>query len=812
MKSIIEKYLNQLPKLMKLLSILCLGSWLMIYFSNESLKHFEFHASFEKIVLNTTVFLSLLNFITWCFNRRYLNVVVAISFLLISLIISKSVNDDRVLRYVLICMAVSNLKVKNCLWIFVAVISVLFSYIVLNNLLEISIDVFVGFRNDGFRYSFGFVHPNTVGAIIFFLSITFWTIFRNKYSHLLFIAINACLYLFLVKFVDSRTSELSLIIASIIFLVLFIFDSVNDGLKNRIKKIFSVLLPLVFPLLSIVIVYIYCFYDPQSQVLSEINSLFSGRIGLCHNAIIKYGISWFGKSVVDTDSDPLGFAATATTAYEFTDNFYIYALLRWGIVSLVLYGLAFFIVVKNAVENGFYKIAVALSLFSVYAIMEVCSFTVTYNVLILLTFVDFKKFAEKFALPSIITNISKFLWKCFRRSSFIFEKLYLIIVGIAHFAKFVIVNNFVEIKYDNTELKKKYTASKSVFSVVFYLVIIVWVSVFFTNLIDYCKTVSTLLCLPDIYSSNINVLIFVILAILLLIFLKSLYYVAFYGVFKNKLSLSCHKSLKFIFTVSLCSVLAVLFVAVVTMHQGAKNRADDLKIAQEIVNEVKSQDLDLKVYVDKVPSLYKSAGLDVSSKTVFFDSVFLDKTPNLVFADPNDEHIVLFNNGYKFAKLSETLSLYVKDEKLQNIVENNGIVLSSQFTCYKALNLKRIAYMNKVKYRHGELFIQNKEHPILMIDPLYLTPGKYKFTLDFHYDENAVPSDIEKLFSFDLTSNNGSIKLIHEIIVIDKKSKGLGTVTFDLSLDVAKHSVNMQIRSYIMQKLNFSKIAYEKYE
>ena len=172
---------------------------------------------------------------------------------------------------------------------------------------------------------------------------------------------------------------------------------------------------------------------------------------------------------------------------------------------------------------------------------------------------------------------------------------------------------------------------------------------------------------------------------------------------------------------------------------------------------------------------------------------------------------MLFNKGYKFAKLSPTLSLYVRDNNLINKIEKLQIKFSDKYTCHKRLNLKRLAYINHVKYRKQNLYLQNKEHPLLKVDPLYLTSGKYRFSFAYHYDVEKAVSDDNTLFKFVITSNNGAIKILEGNVEIEKK-EGVHTATYEFAISENKHSVNIQIFSNIMSNLYFSEIGYEKFE
>ena len=814
-----------LTSLHTFLALFCLFLWIVIEFNQRIGNSYEISESICLLAYRLTCVSAFLNLLFWIVKRNYLNIVLSIVFLLITYKVRQSVGEPYPYNYVLICMAIANLRVRTCLVCTLSLISILVAYAFFANLTEISKDTLIGFRNDGFRYSFGLGHPNAAGSTLLFLSVCLWTLFKSRISHIAFLVINAFLFCFLVKYVDSRTAEICLSIASVFIILTLIYASVKqrlllagkEGGIVKLNKVLFIALVLVFPFLAIAVFTLSYLFDWQNEFLAKLNILLSSRLSLSSSAINHFGLSLFGSNVISTDIDPTGGDATTTTGYYVIDSLYIYIAVKWGLLTLLLYVISNFLVVSKSLLNGNYRIAVALAVLSFHAVNEVHYSLLSLNILIYLMFVDFSENLRQVSLMPLIKVLVSIIVLAFRKGAVLCKILLSAFVSVMRVIYAIAFYKFVEVEPSCSALRLDIDQAafekKHKYALLAFIALLAIVGfIFFADIVNYFKTVSSILGLSDFYNRNLLSAIFVALTVVLALFVKSLFFAIFYKVFKGGISLKFTKSFKYVLLLSSIVIIAFGVLSEITLRKEINNRSCDIQVATKIVNELNQSNADYNLYVDKVPTVYRRADFNVNSKEVFFDSVFLDDKPNVVFADPNDEHKILLKNGYKFAKLSDTLSLYVKDQSLVNVIQKSGISLSNSYTCQKSLNLKRIAYINKVKYRKGNLYLPNKEHPINRIDNLDLTKGKYRFTLNYHFDENKTEIKDGKIFKFILTSNDGLVNLIDQEVIIDSNVKGERSVSFELSLDDNKHSVNMQILSYIMTNLYFSKISYEKYE
>lgn len=795
---------DQLVNVHFALSITILAFTIFQEFNGSLLTPYEISPFFSSLFFKLTCLSAAVNFVQWGLQKNLKNIALSVILVGVAYQVYVATYDMRFLSYTLLCIAIANLNFKACLTTFVCLMVFLLTSAVLANLLEINTRVFVGFRNDGFRYSFGFFHPNIFGAYIFCTAITLWTMFKDKISHLVFIVVFSILWLFLYKFVDCRTAQICFVVAIVLLVFAYVYDCLPKELLKIFKRYAFIALIVSILVVAIVAVVLSLSYDPQNEYWYKLNKWFSSRLALNHNALLKHGISLFGNKVNETDWDPSGFDATVSTLYEAIDCYYVYVLVRWGILSLICLTITNMLVAVRELQIGKYRGAISLFVLSLYGVMESTLFSVCYNIFIYLIFINSTKAKAVYSLKTLFLKICSLV-------QFIFQSSYSLLYKVLADVYFVILGNFISFNQtDNGQEKLYRRAYLKVFGALLSCIVLL-VIIFFTNIFDYFKTISNIFNLSEIYSKNLLIAIFVCVFLVAFLFVKSLGNYVLHKSFGANEAISLKKANWYVLFCSAFVLILSVVISEVSLRKEIEHRHDDIKQVQIIADTLKANDNSFDIFVDKVPTLYKRAGIDVTSRNVFFDSVSLDNNPSLVFADPNDEHIVLFNKGYKFAKLSPTLSLYVRDNNLINKIEKLQIKFSDKYTCHKRLNLKRLAYINHVKYRKQNLYLQNKEHPLLKVDPLYLTSGKYRFSFAYHYDVEKAVSDDNTLFKFVITSNNGAIKILEGNVEIEKK-EGVHTATYEFAISENKHSVNIQIFSNIMSNLYFSEIGYEKFE
>lgn len=335
----------------------------------------------------------------------------------------------------------------------------------------------------------------------------------------------------------------------------------------------------------------------------------------------------------------------------------------------------------------------------------------------------------------------------------------------------------------------------------------------FCFIIDYFKTVGNLLHFSKLSFRNTIIITVISFFVCTFIFLKSVFFILFFSFFKKKYDLRLFKYIKYVF--SFCFMLLILLVVFCeyTIDKEIDNRKEDILSVQRITNDIKIQYPDTKVYIDRVPDVFRRSRVEVERKIVFFDSIFLNKDKNLIFANPYDEHLILMNNGYKFIKLTPTLSMYAKDIDVLNALSKSGIILQNKYTVLKIFDNKRIAKLNKLKISKDKgMQLESEYKSVHRIDELYLSKGKYKFTVELYYDDRLDILPTDKIISIKLTSNRGAVILYSKDFKKCDFTKGLNLIEFTKVLSRNRHTVNLEILSDLNSVAFIKKILYEKVE
>lgn len=233
---------------------------------------------------------------------------------------------------------------------------ILFSMYVLNFFPSKYVNSYNFTRDDGtHRSTWGFNHPNTLGEFYLYFLISAILILNMRdnlsfkknviYSTLIFIS-GGYIELFVT---DSRSSQVALIIIFIGWIV-SVIKKVNC--PKPVYGIFSLFFMII---LSIVLDFRIML---NIKIFDEINHLFSNRLVLQNQALMKYGVHIFGNK-----SFKLG-------QPFWIDNQYIYNLLAIGIIGSLIFVLIFYIAFKNVYQKNSFILYVILISIVVKAMFE----------------------------------------------------------------------------------------------------------------------------------------------------------------------------------------------------------------------------------------------------------------------------------------------------------------------------------------------------------------------------------------------------------------------------------------------------------
>ena len=219
------------------------------------------------------------------------------------------------------------------------------------------------------RNSFGFIYPTDFASHCFYLFIAWGYILRKR---LILLRTLVCLSLsfFIIKFCDARLNALSVLLATVIFILMYVT-------KERKFKIYGIL-PYSAAIFSFIMFYLTYFFTWSSHLFVSLNNLFSMRLFLGKNAIDTYDIHLFGTTGVNF----IGYGGTTESvySYNYVDSSYIQMLFYYGVVPVVLLVLIYVIASKRIYKQGMFLFLALLSLITVNCTIEAFWVRPGYNI------------------------------------------------------------------------------------------------------------------------------------------------------------------------------------------------------------------------------------------------------------------------------------------------------------------------------------------------------------------------------------------------------------------------------------------------
>ena len=290
----------------------------------------------------------------------YKSILISIPFL-ISLYFCKSVYLIQSLAFILCAYKIDKNKVIKII-IYSSIITFFIS--ILGSLMGI---VNLNIEYYRFRLYFGFKHPSYFS--IHYLAIIFgiWYLYlKDKYLSSTIIFILSAIFLYFVP--NTRTSSIILLIFPIILLISkYIVNS-----NNKIFKYLIILLPIIFTLLSLILMFVIK-GAPSNSFLET----FTIRFTRANSYYQTCGIHLFKSSML------------------WLDNLYLFLLEEFGIICTIVYiSLLTLLNINLIKEKNYYILSIAI-FFLIYALMDNYGINLRFNMSLLfipnILFINFKK-------------------------------------------------------------------------------------------------------------------------------------------------------------------------------------------------------------------------------------------------------------------------------------------------------------------------------------------------------------------------------------------------------------------------------------
>ena len=211
-------------------------------------------------------------------------------------------------------------------------------------------------RGDALRYSFGAIYPTDFAALVFFILLAYGYLKISTFN-LRYLLIYMFIGGFIYKFCDARIDSFSIVLAGIVF---YIFNHKKTKiLFYTLKRVF----PYALVIGSSIMIYLSVSFDATSSIYLLLDKFLSTRLRLGYRAFYLYPVTLFGTHVEMQGWGALEF--DHRKGYFFLDSSYINILFRFGIVTLAIILIAYYIKTKSILRRSNYAIPVVIAIIAI---------------------------------------------------------------------------------------------------------------------------------------------------------------------------------------------------------------------------------------------------------------------------------------------------------------------------------------------------------------------------------------------------------------------------------------------------------------
>lgn len=226
------------------------------------------------------------------------------------------------------------------------------------------------------RHSFGFTHPNNLGAMLFIVSL-YWFYLKHKRFKLRDYVGIAALGVMCQTMTDSRTSTAMI---ALIFLVEALDSLIGlfhkSARTRRLLLKYGMLMIVIVP--SISIYFGYC-YSAGNLFHLALDQFLSSRLYLASVALKNNGLTMLGQFI---QVIPWSVATVAETTNAI-DNAYMYTLINFGIVTFAIMIWTIWRIYRYSLTENDHSVCVCLLIMIVAGFVENKIFHVGENVFLL---------------------------------------------------------------------------------------------------------------------------------------------------------------------------------------------------------------------------------------------------------------------------------------------------------------------------------------------------------------------------------------------------------------------------------------------
>lgn len=282
---------------------------------------------------------------------------------------------------ILLCMMViwgaRKINFEKILKVFFIVISVLLVFTVICSLTG-QVENLIFYQGDRrARMAFGVCYPTDFSAYVFFLSVVYCYLRKDRLRYLETIGVAALGFL-VYYFCDARMNTICLLLTAVLFSILIFMRrrQKKKGKEYEMHKALAYLLALSPTICGAVMILLSMFYSSQNRFFSMLNSMLNNRIYYGHKGMELYGIPLWGQYIPMRGN---GGTTDVIRNYFFLDSSYIYILLQFGVLTLVAVLICWCLVSFKAVRYKNWGLLLAVALIAVQCMVEHHMMAIVYN-------------------------------------------------------------------------------------------------------------------------------------------------------------------------------------------------------------------------------------------------------------------------------------------------------------------------------------------------------------------------------------------------------------------------------------------------
>ncbi|WP_283587996.1 hypothetical protein [Limosilactobacillus viscerum] len=282
-------------------------------------------------------------------------------------------NTD-ILLYVSFILGARNVNFREIIKLFFVTIGILLLGTIIISQANLVKDA-VYMRKDFHRHSLGIGYPTDTGAYAFYLLLAYYYLFFKNLTWRSY-AIVAFLDVVLYEVTQARNSCVLILLT---IPIIWVAQLASNG--NVISRGIASFYWMIAPLAAYSTLLLAWLYNP-SRIFNILDRILSGRLGLSHKALAKYGISFFGQHVHENGwggVKGLKNFYKLNFSYFYIDSSYMRLVIIYGLILGVLIVICMTAIAYRSTLNREYALAAIIMLIGLHCIVEQHLLDLSYN-------------------------------------------------------------------------------------------------------------------------------------------------------------------------------------------------------------------------------------------------------------------------------------------------------------------------------------------------------------------------------------------------------------------------------------------------